>query len=113
MNIKSAMQILPELRDGRAVIELSQHIHDAIAAVRNHGKPAKVFLELTIAPAGKDMEKLVEAPVTFTGEVYSKLPQPDPEKTIMFVDSSGNPTRNPSERQPGLGLTVATDSKTA
>lgn len=107
MNIRSAMQILPEIRDGHAIVELSQHIHNAIAAVKEHGKPAKVYLELTIAPGGKGYENLIEAPLLFTGEAYSKLPEPDPIKTLMFVDADGNPTRNPAERQKDLGLTVA------
>lgn len=105
--MRSAMSILPELREGRAMVELSEHIHLAIAAVREHGKAAKVTLEITIAPLRGDAEKLVEAPLTFTAEAYSKLPEPDPEKTLMFVDNDGNPTRNPAERQKDLGLTVA------
>lgn len=115
MNLRSAMTLLPELRDGRAITELSEHIHKAIAAVRAHGKSAKITLEITIAPLKGGAEKFVEAPITFKAEVESKLPQPDAEETLMFVDVDGNPTRNPSERQKSLGLNVAghQDSKTA
>lgn len=35
MNIRSAMAILPEIRNGDVVAELSQHIHDAITAVKD------------------------------------------------------------------------------
>lgn len=114
MNTRSATAILAEIRDGRAVLELSAEIHKAIEAVKQHGKAAKVTLELTIAPLNKGAEHLVEAPLTFTAEIDSKLPQPDPEKTLFFVDTDGNPTRNPAERQQGLNLTVAgANTKTA
>lgn len=115
-NIRSATSILTEIREGRAVVELGDEIHNAIAAVREHGKPAKVTLELTIAPLRNGAEKLVEAPLAFTAEISSKLPTPDPEKTLFFVDGEGNATRNPSERQQDLGLRVAgsdTSKKTA
>lgn len=105
--IRSATSILTEIREGRAVIELGAEIHRAISAVKDHGKPAKVTLEITIAPLRNGAEKLVEAPLSFTAEVSSKLPQPDAEKTLFFVDGEGNATRNPGERQQGLTLSVA------
>lgn len=37
-NIRSAMTILPELRAGQAITELSAAIHDAVAAVREHNR---------------------------------------------------------------------------
>jgi hypothetical protein len=106
-SVRSATSILTEIRDGHAVVELGDEIHRAIAAVKEHGKPAKVTLELTISPLRNGAEKLIEAPLAFTAEISSKLPQPDPEKTLFFVDAEGNATRNPSERQQDLGLRVA------
>lgn len=106
-NIRSAMQILPEIRDGRAVEELlSEHIHDAIAAVREHGKPAKVMLEITIAPLRKGAENLVEAPFVFVAETTSKLPKPDPEATAFFIDAEGNATRRLGLIEKSLGTTL-------
>lgn len=114
MKTRSATSILAEIREGRAVVELGDEIHRAIAAVREHGKPAKVTLELTIAPLRNGNEKLVEAPLVFTAEISAKLPLPEPEKTLFFVDGDGNATRNPGERQQNLGLTVASSTtKTA
>lgn len=105
-NIRSAMVILPEIRDGRAVEELSDQIHAAIAAVREHGKPATVKLEITIAPLRKGAENLVEAPFVFVAETTSKLPKPDAEATAFFIDADGNATRQPASRQGGLELKV-------
>lgn len=106
-NTRSALQILAELRDGNVIIEASEAIKTSIAAVVEHGKPATVTIELTIAPLRKGAENLTEAPLVFTGEVKTKLPKADPEATLFFVGDDGNATRNPGERQPALGLTVA------
>lgn len=110
MQIKSAQATLNELRDGRALVELAQAFHDAIEAVRLHGKPATVSLEIVIAPYKGGQEKLVEPPLIFTAEVNSKLPKPQPEATLFFTDSEGNPTRN-QVRQRDLGLSVASINK--
>lgn len=110
MNTRPATAILAEIREGRLVIELSEAIKEAIAAVNEYGKPAAVTLELSIAPLRKGAENLIEAPLVFTGEVTSKLPKPAPEATLFFVGADGNATRQPGERQPGLGLTVAAAS---
>lgn len=106
-NIKSATAIIAEIRDGRAVLELSNEIHEAVRAVLQHGKPASVTLELKIAPLRKGAENLTEAPLVFTAEVSSKLPKPDPELTLFYVDDDENPSRMPGSRQTPLGLTVA------
>lgn len=106
-NARSATAILSEIRDGGLVIEISEAIKIAVAAVREHGKPATVSVDLTIAPLRKGAEKLVEAPIVFTAEVATKLPKPEPESTLFFVDDAGNPSRNPGERQPTLGLSIA------
>lgn len=105
--IRSSLQIVGELRDGMVVAELSQAIHDATAAVREHGKKAVVTLDLTVATLRAGAEKLVEAPLVITAEVSSKLPQPDPEATIFFVDVDGNVSRIPESKQKDLGLKIA------
>lgn len=105
-NTRSATQILAEIREGRLIVETSEAIKTACAAVSEHGKPAKVMIEVTIKPF-KEGQHLVEQPLVFTGEVRTKLPEPDPEATLFFIGSDGNASRQPGERQPGLGLTVA------
>lgn len=104
-NIRSAMTILPELRAGQAITELSAAIHDAVAAVREHNKAAVVTLKVTIAPSSE--ERLVEPVIVMRAEVDTKLPKEVPDSTIFFVDAEGNPTRHTERKQPELGFTVA------
>lgn len=105
--IRSAMTILPELRDGQVVTELSGAIHDAIAAVRQHNKAATVSLTIKIEPATN--QQLVEAPLAMTAAIETKLPKEVPPGTIFFVDDGGNPTRQP-QRQQAMPFGVAPSS---
>lgn len=91
-NIRSVMTILPELRSGQVITELSAAIHDALAAVSEHNKDATVILKVTISPTTK--ERLKEPVVTMRAEVESKLPKEVPDSTIFFMDGEGNPTRH-------------------
>lgn len=106
-NTRSATAILTEIRDGRLIVELSEHIKTAVAAVGEIGKPATVTIALTIGSLRKGAENLVEAPLLVSGEVTSKLPKYDPEQTLFFLGKDGNLTQSPSDRQPALGLSVA------
>jgi hypothetical protein len=109
MNARSATAIIAEIRGGQLVVEASQQIKLAIAAVREHGKAASVTIDIDIKPFKSGTEKLIEPPLVFVGTVSSKLPQPDVPATLMFVGEDGNATLNPPERQPDLGLSVAKD----
>jgi hypothetical protein len=104
-NIRSATAILTELRSGAVITELSDAIHDALAAVKEHGKAGEVILRLKIVPQGD--QNNVEPVVSISAEVEKRLPKPAAPATIFFVDAGGNATRQPQERQRDIGFTVA------
>lgn len=107
--IRSALSILPEIRKGFAVGELSQAIHNATAAVKEHGKPAVIRLEITIQPfKGKQSMSLIQPPVVITAETTSKLPKADAEATLFFLDDNDNLSTS-MRREEQLGLQVAPD----
>lgn len=112
-NIRSALNILAELRGGQVVTELSAAIHDAVSAVREHEKKAVVTLKITIAPSSE--QRLVEPAIIIVPEIESKLPTETPDATLFFIDGDGNPSRNVERKQPDLGFTVAggTSAQTA
>lgn len=97
-SIRSAMTILPELREGQVITQLSAAIHDALAAVKEHNKGAEVVLRIRIDPF-KATAKLVEPAVTITADVDSKLPKEVPPSTLFFISDDGNPERNPQRQQ--------------
>lgn len=104
--IRPALQTLAALEDGLFMDKLAVHIHDAVNAVTTFNKKATITVEISFAPLTKHMAEPV---VTATGEISSKLPQPDPHQTMFFVDADGNPTTT-QQRQGGLNFTVATGS---
>jgi hypothetical protein len=106
MKIRSAQAILTEIREGAVLEELAQAFHDAIANVREHGKPVTIVVTIRVGALGEGQHKLVEPPVIIKGKVETKLYEPEPPATVFFIDSDGNATRNQS-RQTEIALTVA------
>ena len=106
MKLRPAQAILNEIEDGAALEALAQAFHDAIAAVREHGKPATVNLSITVGTLGENQHKLVEPPIIMQAEVTTKLPKAKPPATVFFVDQDGNATRNQT-RQNDLDLKIA------
>lgn len=107
--IKPAQATLSALRDGQVMNELAQAFHDAATAVKNFGKPAKVTLEITVAPIKGTSQHLAEQPIVMVAEVLTKLPKEESPSTIFFVDVDGNPSRQMETRQQsfvGIGGTV-------
>ncbi len=106
MKIRPAQAILNEIRDGEAMIELAQAFHDAIANVREHGKPATISVTISVGTLGESQHKLVEPPIIIKAKVQTKLFEPEPPATVFFVDQDGNATRNQT-RQENLNLSIA------
>lgn len=104
-SIRSVMTILPELRAGQTVTEISAAIHDAIAAVKQHNKAAEVIVRFAVAPMTN--QQLADPAVSLAVTVDTKLPKPVPDSTLFFVDDGGNLTRQPPERQGGLSFSIA------
>jgi hypothetical protein len=103
-NIRSALSILAELREGQVVTEMSGAIHDALAAVHEHGKDAVVIVRIKIKPFTK--QNLAEPAITMTVEVEKKLPKEVPPSTLFFIGEDGNPQRSPV-RQREMPFSVA------
>lgn len=111
--ILPAQVTLNALRDGHVMNELAQAIHEATCAVRDMGKSAEVHLSITFQPIKGVEQGLREAPISLISEVSIKLPKPPQPTTLFYVDVEGNPTRNPAQRQPELGLSVAKTGENA
>lgn len=87
------------------MVELAQAIHDAVAAVKEFGKPGVITLAITVDTM-KGKHNLIQPPLLISGEVTTKLPKAPPPVTVFFEDEDGNPTRTQT-REPELGLTIA------
>lgn len=104
--VKPAINTLSALRSGAVMDELAVAIHDACGAVRDLGKAAEVTLTIKVKPYSSKGVKLVEPAYVFEADVATKLPKPDVDATLLFLDDDGNPTSNLT-KQKELGLSIA------
>lgn len=78
---------LQELDKGRVHTELSEKLHELIAAAKDTGKAGKITFTVTVTPDPKtDM-------LRFGTTVAAKLPAAQRAESLFFVDKHGNPTR--------------------
>lgn len=103
--IRPALETLRELNGGLFMDRLAVAIHDATSAVQHLEQKAKIIITIEIAPLTKN--KLKEPVIGMEADISSKLPKPEAEKDLFYIDGDGNPTTT-SQRQPELGLSVAT-----
>lgn len=106
-SIRPAMDTLREIRGGRMLDELAVKLHDAVSAVEALGKKGIVSLHITIAPFGT---KGVAGALAVTAEIDSKLPKPESETTLLFIDGDGNLTPQQT-RQREMELSIAPNSQ--
>ena len=102
--IRPALETLRELDGGMLLDKLAIAIHDATSAVQHLGKNAKIIVTIEVSPLTK--QQLKEPVISMEAEVATKLPKPEGDKSIFYIDNDGNPTTT-RQRQPELGLSVA------
>lgn len=102
--IRPALDTLRELDQQQFLERLAVAIHEATTAVRDLGKPAKISITLDFAALSK--QQLIEPVITVEAEIHTKLPKPEGNRALFYIDAAGNPTTQ-QQRQRGLDLQVA------
>ncbi|MCM6777737.1 hypothetical protein NDR87_30060 [Nocardia sp. CDC159] len=100
--IRPFADFLAELRKGVVHSEVSQALHDLIAAVRDTGKSGSVSLTIHVSRHPKTDMLLID------DRVAVKLPAVERDSSLWFVDSHGNPSRrDPTQLElPGTNVHV-------
>jgi hypothetical protein len=106
-HIKPAIETLQHLDGTKLLDKLGIAINDATNAVTVLGK--KATITVTIQVGLLTQKGLSEPAISITGEVDTKLPKPDPEATIFFVDEESNPTLT-ATRQRQMDIRIAADN---
>lgn len=88
---------LREQRRGQTHDELTDALHELIAAVNETQKAGTLTFQVKIAPFKKNGEVL-----EVTDVVKTSLPQPDREAAIYFTDRDGNLSRDNPHQLPGM-----------
>lgn len=96
-----------DLRDGRAHSEMSAHLNELIAKVKENRKGGSVTLTIKIKPAsrGGDVDK-----VTISDQIKVDLPKPDRGDDFYWVTDDNDLSRNHPKQQ-SLELREATTSQ--
>lgn len=102
--------ILLQCEKGRVHDKASEIMREAVAAVKELGKPAKVSIEFTITPV-KNNSRVVQ----IEAKPSAKIPEPPRAPSIFFADDEGGLHRNdPTQGELwDTNNTAATDGKTA
>ncbi|MGW5514645.1 hypothetical protein [Nocardia africana] len=91
-----------ELRGGAVHDELTEALHNLIAAVESTRKKGKVTFSIELAYE-KGTQTLAVKDV-----VVAAIPKPDRAKTLWFVDREGNLTRNDPNQLQFSGIKIVT-----
>lgn len=105
--VRPFFETLREIRAGNCLDELSVHLNDLVAAVRNTGKAGDVTLKLKISPAGSGKVEAIQVDDTITLRM-PELPKPS---TLFFTTEDNNLSRI-DPRQKEMVLRVAEDAAT-
>jgi hypothetical protein len=76
---------------GRAHEQISDEMHDLLAAVDEHGRKGSLTITVTVEPPKGSVDG---GPVAIAIESALKAPKAVAPPAIYFVDHDGNPTRN-------------------
>lgn len=101
------VDFLNELRYGAVTTELTDELHQLIAAVKETRKAGRLTLTLELN-VQKNTDMLV-----IKDSVTSKTPRLERPASLWYVDPSGNATRNDPNQLEFTGIRVIDDEKEA
>lgn len=97
--LKPFLEFLQEHAGGEIHDELSETLNVLVRAVQAVGKAGTLTLKVSVKPAGRSHDQ-----VFVVADVQHKLPVPEREESIFFVDAAGNLTRDNPHQEPLPGL---------
>ena len=90
-------EVINQLRDGEARLDLNQALADAVESIRRNGKATSVTVTLTLSSMGDDRLEI-------TDKISLKKPDRVLPKTVVFLMETGQLTRrNPRQIEMELG----------
>lgn len=98
---RPALDLIAELRRGKTANDLTEKVHDLIAACIDTGKKGELVLKLTFEPDPDD-----ETRMKVTDQVAAKVPARTVKPSLFFLTDGGNLTRSDPLQQdllPGTG----------
>jgi hypothetical protein len=104
---RPALDVLAELRRGKAKNDMTDKLHDLIQAVRDTGKKGELHIKLVVTPLKNDKSQ-----VDVTDVIVVKTPGRDLPSSRFFLTDDNNLTREDPQQETFSGLqTVKTDDE--
>lgn len=100
---RPALDLIGDLRRGKTAHDLTEQLHELIAACRDTGKKGELVLKLTVEPDKDD-----ESRMKVIDQIASKKPQRTVKPSLFFVDLDGNLTRSDPGQTSFDGMSDAT-----
>lgn len=112
--VRPFADILTELSQGRTHAELSEQLHNLLAAVTATGKAGSITLRIDVKPISPGDTSTL----TVTDAIAVKAPKGDRPKSVFFVTGDGNLSRHDPRQMAFEGLrevptTITTELKKA
>lgn len=97
---RPALDLIGELRRGKAAAELSDHVHALIAACTDTGKKGELVLRLQFEPDKDDDTRM-----KVTDSIVVKKPTRTVKPSLFFLSDGGNLSRTDPNQDalPGTG----------
>lgn len=99
-NIRTAMAVLPEIRQGKMIKDLTKICAEVAMAVVVHQDKGEITLKLKFAPGPGTRNA-----IAIVDDIKVKMPQEEKRATVLFANDDGSLTRE-DPLQPELGLNV-------
>ncbi|QKJ65261.1 hypothetical protein HQN60_00075 [Deefgea piscis] len=100
--MRTATDVIRDIRGGEMVDELGQNLADLTNAVVATGKKGHISIKISISPASKG-----DCAVTVIDEIKANIPQLAKSETLMFASFDGSLSRQ-DPRQRNLELQAVT-----
>lgn len=95
---RPALDVLAELRRGKAKNDMTEKFHELITAVQDTGKKGELIIKLVVEPLKNDKTQ-----VDVTDVIAVKVPTRSLPSSRFFLTDDGNLTRDdPQQEQLGL-----------
>lgn len=104
--VRPFAEFLVQQANGRTHTELSEALHQVVAAVKETGKAGKVQLTVDVKPMSKSDDRAL----IVTATCAIKTPRVDAPTSVFFIDAEGNLSRT-DPRQMTLPLREVEDRR--
>lgn len=104
---RPALDVMAELRRGRLANELTEGLHDLIAAALDTGRKGELVLKITVDP--KKVNDYETPQIEISDQVVLKRPRRVSNPSIFYISDDGNAVRSDPNQESFASLREVPD----